>query len=262
MYEEGSKHNAERMNHIEDGIKNIDNKTIAGVSLANNITATRLATALKTEIGKLMYPVGSIYITQKNTNPSSVLGFGTWELIRNYYGGELLSAGTVWTNDSGTLLLEGTTKPFSDSSVGGGKVSSINDFGLDVLRQESGTIKVYTRGIVGFVEAELTLTGYSETNNVALWWGGNENTLPTGVELMQSNGLMSITKCSNEQEYGGATNSLYYKVSANADVEFYVNPQFTIYRGDFTASKNGTKSILKVKAYAKGGISYMWKRTA
>lgn len=240
----------------------IDNKTIAGINLDKNITANALATSLKIEMGKLMHPVGSIYIGINNTNPNLILGFGTWELIRNYYGGELLSVATVWTNEPGTLISSNTSKSFSDNSVGGGQLSSINDFGLDILRHESGTINVYTRGIVGFVESELTMSGYANTGNVALWWSGNENNLPAGVELMQNHDTMAITKCSNEHEYGGVTNSLYYKVSTNDDIKFFVNPQFTVYSGNFTPGQGGTKCILKVKAYARSGKNYMWKRIA
>jgi hypothetical protein len=42
-------------------------------------TAAGAASALQAEIGKLMYPVGSIYINAtSSTNPSTLLGFGTW----------------------------------------------------------------------------------------------------------------------------------------------------------------------------------------
>lgn len=54
-----------------------NDRTVAGVDLTDNITASELAIALKTSIGNLMYPVGSIYFSIKNTNPSSLFG-GTW----------------------------------------------------------------------------------------------------------------------------------------------------------------------------------------
>jgi len=42
-------------------------------------TAAGAASALQAEIGKLMYPVGSIYINAtSSTNPATLLGFGTW----------------------------------------------------------------------------------------------------------------------------------------------------------------------------------------
>lgn len=37
---------------------------------------------MKTEILKLAYPIGQTYVTQDNTNPNSILGFGTWERLK------------------------------------------------------------------------------------------------------------------------------------------------------------------------------------
>lgn len=53
-------------------------RTIAGKSLSSNISASDLASALKVEIGKLMYPVDSILLSTSETNPATSLGFGTW----------------------------------------------------------------------------------------------------------------------------------------------------------------------------------------
>ena len=45
----------------------------------NATTAAGAATNLATEFGKLLYPVGSIYINASvSTNPATLLGFGTW----------------------------------------------------------------------------------------------------------------------------------------------------------------------------------------
>lgn len=35
-----------------------------------------------TEMLKLIFPIGSTYITQTNVNPSTILGFGTWERLK------------------------------------------------------------------------------------------------------------------------------------------------------------------------------------
>lgn len=37
-------------------------------------------TEIKSEILNLTFPIGSKYVTQTKTNPSTILGFGTWEL--------------------------------------------------------------------------------------------------------------------------------------------------------------------------------------
>ena len=31
---------------------------------------------------ELVFPIGSTYVTQTNTNPSTILGFGTWERVK------------------------------------------------------------------------------------------------------------------------------------------------------------------------------------
>lgn len=69
--------NLNNMQNNIDKAKVEKTTTIAGIDLQNNITTSELATALKTAIGNLMYPVGSIYLSIKNTNPKTLFG-GTW----------------------------------------------------------------------------------------------------------------------------------------------------------------------------------------
>ena len=38
--------------------------------------------AMQKELAKMFFPVGSTYITQDNTNPSTIFGFGTWERLK------------------------------------------------------------------------------------------------------------------------------------------------------------------------------------
>ena len=37
---------------------------------------------MQTELLKAVFPIGSTYITQENTNPNTILGFGTWERFK------------------------------------------------------------------------------------------------------------------------------------------------------------------------------------
>lgn len=37
---------------------------------------------MQVELMKLVFPIGSTYITQENTNPSEILKFGTWEKLK------------------------------------------------------------------------------------------------------------------------------------------------------------------------------------
>lgn len=38
--------------------------------------------AMQKGLMELVFPIGSIYITQSNTNPNSILEFGTWERVK------------------------------------------------------------------------------------------------------------------------------------------------------------------------------------
>lgn len=37
---------------------------------------------MQTDLLKAVFPIGSTYITQENTNPNAILGFGTWERFK------------------------------------------------------------------------------------------------------------------------------------------------------------------------------------
>ena len=37
---------------------------------------------MQDDLLKAVFPIGSTYITQDNTNPNSILGFGTWERLK------------------------------------------------------------------------------------------------------------------------------------------------------------------------------------
>ncbi len=61
-----------------------DTRTIAGVDLKDNITASELITAVKANLVNLIYPVGSIYISTTSTSPATLFG-GTWEEIQGRF---------------------------------------------------------------------------------------------------------------------------------------------------------------------------------
>lgn len=63
------------LNLIKDKVEKTTK--IADIELNSNISASELASKLKIEMGKLMYPIGSIYMSIENTNPGSLFG-GTW----------------------------------------------------------------------------------------------------------------------------------------------------------------------------------------
>lgn len=54
------------------------------IELKNGITPLSEETfnKMQDDLLKAVFPIGSTYITQDNTNPNSILGFGTWERLK------------------------------------------------------------------------------------------------------------------------------------------------------------------------------------
>lgn len=69
---------------IDNNYNTLDNKIDTNTeslrTLINTINST-LTTTINDVLQKKVYPVNSLYITLNNTNPSSVLGFGTWTQV-------------------------------------------------------------------------------------------------------------------------------------------------------------------------------------
>ena len=129
----------------------------------------------------------------------------------------------------------------------------------DILTPSSGTLWIQTKGVVGLVEAVVEITG-GNSGCMGIWFlKQNKNALPASVILTGGQGLMAL----NGGAYSGASSSYFYNIDNNdAGSSFFVNPMWKPYGGNFTPSIAGTKSTLHVKAYAKGKVTYMWKRVA
>lgn len=72
---------AQRLNHIEEGIK------------ANSDALAEIRSSFL----DVVYPVGSIYMSTNEADPADVLGGGTWEHIKDRF---LLAAGDTYTAGS------------------------------------------------------------------------------------------------------------------------------------------------------------------
>lgn len=64
------------------------------------------------------YPIGSIYLSVNTTNPNDILGFGTWEQIKDKF---LLAAGSTYTGGdtggSATVALSKTQVPAVSGTI-------------------------------------------------------------------------------------------------------------------------------------------------
>lgn len=48
----------------------------------NTPLSPEILNKMQTDLLKAVFPIGSTYITQENTNPNTILGFGTWERLK------------------------------------------------------------------------------------------------------------------------------------------------------------------------------------
>lgn len=80
--------------------ESVNFNTVSPVGLGTPATSTSPITLgyFKSELMKLIYPVGSIYITTAGANPSVLLGIGTWEA---YAAGRVLMGYGTGTDSNG-----------------------------------------------------------------------------------------------------------------------------------------------------------------
>lgn len=247
--------NGELKEDTEYHITDVENGT------ATYMTEAQIETMIDTA-KKAIYPVGSVIYNSNNINPQTYLGYGTWQLTRTFYGGELLGYGVVYGTDVGTKQTAGVAYAFSDISLSKKEYYIQNNLN-GVLTGSGGAIYIQTKGIVGMVEAFMSVSGYGGTGIKGFWWrNDNYNELPTGVNIWSSGKRGMLLTGPYESNYGGNSNMFLYQVTTNEDVGFYINPLYQPYGGEFTPCAGGVGCQLMVKAYAKGGTNYMWTRTA
>lgn len=204
------------------------------------------------------YPIGAIVYTTTNENPSTKFG-GQWEKVRTYTGGELIAWGVQESTSNSVVFTKNTNYAWSDPAINTNKSAVIENYIDGILTAQGGAIYVSPKGIVGMVEAECTLSGLGYEGITGIWWNGNQNPLPTGVTIYpRGNGHLLGSPIG--YSYGGNTTIYKYKVDNGITDEFYVNPTFKPYNGNFAPCNGGVTSSLQVKAYARYGLTYMWKR--
>lgn len=101
-------------------LKEMENNAESGI----NELKTNVQTAF-TDLLKLVFPIGSTYITQTNTNPSTILGFGTWERLKGKVclgldedDNDLQTIGNTGGEKTHTLTIEETPSHTHDFNYG------------------------------------------------------------------------------------------------------------------------------------------------
>jgi hypothetical protein len=223
------------------------------------------ATQSKEQFEKL-YPVGSVIYNNNNINPQTYLGYGTWELTRTFYGGELVGYGSVENSGTSEEVVTGNQAcTFADTRINTKKYT-VQSYVPGVIQGEAGTISIYPKGIVGYVKAHVCISGYAEGTTYGFWFQGNGNPLPEGVSLLPSV-MFPLYGCfPTVPGYGGAEVTYTYHVDDTVaeDAQFFVNPGFRPYpwsnEAKFYPGKGNVSCHLVVEVYAKGGTNYMWER--
>jgi hypothetical protein len=71
---------ANKITNMANGTTNNDAVNLSQLNALNTTLTTAINTAI-TNCKNALFPVGGIYATVGNTNPNTLLGFGTWSLI-------------------------------------------------------------------------------------------------------------------------------------------------------------------------------------
>lgn len=141
-----------------------------------NLTGNVTGTASKVAVDAI-YPVGSVYISVKNTNPSTLFG-GTWASIGA--GAVLMGVGTT---DSGVAInanANGTTYGSNSRTLVAGNIPQLT---------HSGTVTVHSAG--AHVHGAMG-ENYSYTLNG--FYNGNRNNLGSSGGLDWDNGIWNTTE--------------------------------------------------------------------
>ena len=249
---------AENLNKLQTNVE----ESINQAKINAETTASNQLQTFDNNLINRTYPIGSIYHTSSaNKNPGTSFG-GEWELVRTFYGGELIGYGLAQTHQVyGSYVAKDTGIAFSDLKEP--KSQEFKSFN-NIITFDNGTFKIFPKGIVGMVEVTYTISGLGGAGCTGIWWGhANKNSLPTGVTLYGQAGVnRPLLTGPAANTFGGCSNFYMYSIADNAaeDISFYINPLAIPYNGSFEPCGGGTSSSLMIKAFAKYGTNYMWKR--
>lgn len=143
---------------VKGGIKIGD-----GLTITDEVVSVKVGD-VKTTILQAIYPIGSVYANTSNTNPKSILGFGTWTLLTS----TLNVNGIVYGNGIGLGLTNGTKL-----AVLGGQVNyyvgSWTGIGKAVGKSTSPAMDMTSGKVLGVpTKAQITAQGSGYENATGL----------------------------------------------------------------------------------------------
>ena len=157
-----------------------------------NGTVDELSNTLITGLMQKMYPVGSVYTTNSNINPNTLLGFGSWSLVGKNFSLLSISSDNIFTMASG--LTNSLSTKYSVLRTGqtmrlrlGFKIgSALNDNTLNL-----GNLNLAFLGTAGFSYTYEQCVGVSDGGNAiiigTLGYGGDLSIIDVvGVDSMSA----------------------------------------------------------------------------
>lgn len=149
------------VNEVNTLVNNADSKATQALEYIGNWTSTHTSETITDVIDNMasaikdaLHPVGSVYLTIGNTDPATLLGFGTWSLLSDGYlrnggtnasGGSLTSGNHVLTNDempNHTHSLSNHTHSLSNHTHSGTTNSGLSSYPTANFTATSGTISI------------------------------------------------------------------------------------------------------------------------
>ena len=171
------------------------------VNLSDALTSDASARAALIDA---LYPVGAVYATGSNVNPSGTLG-GTWELIHKRFRRRTVSNCGTW-NNTNTKYLDGSPR-FADATIDGEKVQ-IRLVWFNKVRYADESLPIIT--------LDLSMLGLSGIyQQFAIAQAPNlDSVLPLSIA---NNGIITLTDTIYK---GSAPTALNSQCSVTFDMQF------------------------------------------
>lgn len=160
---------------MEDGVKISELTQLTALNGEGSIPIVSNNETKKISVVDLIYPVGAIYMSVNNTNPTSLFG-GTWVQIKDTF---LLSAGDTYTagNTGGesTHTLTANELPQITGSFSTSDNVLVNSLPSNTIATATG---VFTRGVRSQTQVSGTTSSVAEgqgvQNSINMAFGGGQ----------------------------------------------------------------------------------------
>ena len=115
----------------------------------------------------IIHPIGCTYITESNTDPANILGFGKWELYDKEFKPQYLSADEgIFTHNTTNVSESSAVAVFGGHTVRV-RITAVNKVALSDTNKELGTINLDKIGVQNLIYTETFNASCSDDTSVA-----------------------------------------------------------------------------------------------